>query len=472
TFDKSMLINPGRGGVDEADYPDEWRSDGAALPLSYQFEPGTATDGVIVDIPLPMLNQVAAEDFDWQVPGLREELVVALIRSLPKALRRNFVPVPDYARAVLAAITPGREPLLDAIGRELRRMTGVLVPREAWDVDRLPPHLRITYRVVGEDKRTLAESKDLPALRERFKTEVQQSVSAAAGGLERHGLREWSIGSLPRTVEQNRAGFTVTAYPALVDEGESVAVRVFETEAEQRAAMWAGTRRLLLLTLPSPAKPVSARLSNEAKLALSRNPHRSALDLLDDAAGAAVDQLVVAAGGPTWDPEGFAALRERVRADLVDTVIGVVDLVRRVLTAAYAVEQRLSRTSSLSLVAALTDIRAQLSALIYRGFITDTGAGRLRDLPRYLAAIERRLDRLPGNPQRDRELQSRVEQMQEEYQQMLAGLPPARRTDEDVLQIRWMIEELRVNLFAQALGTPYPVSEQRIYRAMDQAEGR
>ncbi|HEX5595387.1 MAG TPA: ATP-dependent RNA helicase HrpA, partial [Micromonosporaceae bacterium] len=472
TFDKSMLINPGRGGIDEANYPDQWQSDGLALPLSYQFEPGTATDGVTVDIPLPMLNQVSAEDFDWQVPGLREELVVALIRSLPKALRRNFVPAPDYARAALAELTPGSEPLLDALGRALRRMTGVEVPREAWEVERLPPHLRVTYRVVDEDHRTLAESKDLAGLRQRFQAEVRRSVSAAASGLERHGLREWTIGALPRAVEQNRAGFTVTAYPALVDEGDSVAVRVFETEVEQRTAMWAGTRRLLLLTLPSPAKPVSARLSNEAKLALSRNPHRSALDLLDDAAGAAVDKLVAAAGGPAWDEAGFAVLRDRVRAELVDTVAGVVEVVRRVLTAAYTVEQRLSRTASLDLVAALTDLRGQLSALIYRGFITETGAARLNDLPRYLTAMDRRLDRLPQNPQRDRQLQSRVEQVQQEYQQMLAGLPPARRADEDVRQIRWMIEELRVNLFAQALGTPYPVSEQRIYRAMDAAEGR
>jgi ATP-dependent helicase HrpA len=150
----------------------------------------------------------------------------------------------------------------------------------------------------------------------------------------------------------------------------------------------------------------------------------------------------------------------------------VVTRVQRILTAAYTVEQRLSRTSSLDLVAALADIRAQLSALVYRGFVTDTGWARLADLPRYLTAIERRLDKLPQNPQRDREQQSRIEQVQREYQEMLAALPPARRDDDAVRQIRWMIEELRVNVFAQALGTPYPVSEQRIYRAMDQAEGR
>jgi ATP-dependent helicase HrpA len=399
-------------------------------------------------------------------------LVIALIRSLPKAVRRNFVPVPDYARAVLDRITPGQEPLLDAISRELRRMTGVTVPHDAWDLDRLPAHLRVNFRVVDEQHQPVAEGKNLPALQQQLKAEVRQTVAAAAPDVERRGLREWDLGTLSRSIEQTRAGYAVTAYPALVDEGDSVAIRVFDTEAEQHAAMRAGIRRLLLLTVPSPARFLQGRLSNEQKLALSRNPYRNVLDLLDDAAGAAVDKLVADAGGPAWDAEGFAALRDRVRADLVETVVDVVTRVQRILTSAYAIEQRLARTSSLTLVPALADIRAQLSALIYRGFVSDIGWARLADLPRYLAAIERRLDKLPHNPQRDREQQARIEQVQKEYQEMLAALPPARRHDDAVRQIRWMIEELRVNVFAQALGTAYPVSEQRIYRAMDDAEGR
>ncbi|MEE6259093.1 ATP-dependent RNA helicase HrpA [Plantactinospora sonchi] len=473
TFDREMLVNEGRGGVDPADYPDEWHSEGVALPLTYRFEPGTTTDGVTVDIPLPVLNRVDAESFDWQVPGLREELVIALIRSLPKAVRRNFVPAPDYARAVLAAITPGREPLLDAVTHQLRRLTGVTVPREAWDLEKLPAHLRPTFRVVDDDgQRTVAEGKSLPALQRQLTTQVRQMVAAAAPDVERTGLREWSIGTLPRSIEQVRGGYLVTAFPALADEGETVAVRVFETEGEQQRQMWAGTRRLLRLSLGSPAKFLQGRLSNEAKLALSRNPHRNVQDLLDDAADAAVDKLVADAGGPAWDAEGFAALRDRVRADLIDTTFAVVDRVRRVLAAAYTVEQRLGRTNSLALVSALADIRAQLSGLVHRGFVTQTGYARLGDLPRYLTAIERRLDRLPQNPGRDREQQARIAQVQKEYQEMLAALPPARQGEEAVREIRWMIEELRVNVFAQALGTPYPISEQRIYRAMDLVEGR
>ncbi|OZV81022.1 ATP-dependent helicase [Micromonospora echinospora] len=472
TFTRELLVNAGRGGVDEADYPDEWRSDGVTLPLTYRFEPGTPTDGVTVDIPLPLLNQVPAESFDWQVPGLREELVVALIRSLPKAVRRNFVPVPDFARAALAAITPGEEPLLDALTRVLRRMTGVTVPRDAWDLDKLPAHLRVTFRVLDEENKPVAEGKDLPALQRQLKAEVRQVVAAAAPDVARTGLREWTIGTLPRTIEQVRAGYRVTAYPALVDEGETVGVKVFDSEAEQAAAMWAGTRRLLRLTVANPAKFLQGRLSNEAKLALSRNPHGGVQQLIADATGAAIDKLVADAGGPAWDAEGFAALRDKVRADLVDTVVEVMDRVRKVLAAAHAVQQRLTRTTDLTLVAALADLKGQLAGLVHAGFVTETGYARLPDLLRYLTAIERRLDRLPGNPQRDRQQQDRIAVVQKEYQDMLAALPAGRRDAEAVRQIRWMIEELRVNVFAQALGTPYPVSEQRIYRAMDVAEGR
>ncbi|MEV4498477.1 ATP-dependent RNA helicase HrpA, partial [Micromonospora arborensis] len=472
TFTRDVLVNDGRPGVDESDYPDEWQADGVSLPLTYRFEPGTPTDGVTVDIPLPLLNQVPAESFDWQVPGLREETVIALIRSLPKAVRRNFVPVPDYARAALAAIKPGEESLLDALTRELRRMTGVTVPRDAWEPGKLPAHLRVTFRVLGDDEKPVAEGKDLPALQRQLRQEVRQVVAAAAPEVARTGLREWSIGTLPRTIEQVRAGYAVTAYPALVDEGATVGVKVFDSPAEAEASHWAGTRRLLRLTVPSPARFLQGRLSNEAKLALSRNPHGGVQELIEDAAGAAIDRLIGAAGGPAWDADGFAALRDKVRADLVDTVVEVMDRVRKVLAAAYTVEQRLGATRNLAVVAALADIRNQLAGLVHAGFITETGYARLPDLLRYLTAIERRLDRLGGNPQRDRQQQDRVAVVQKEYADLLANLAPARRQETAVRQIRWMIEELRVNVFAQALGTPYPVSEQRIYRAMDDAEGR
>ncbi len=470
TFTREFLVNAGRGDVSPDAYPDVWRSESAPLPLSYEFAPGSTSDGVTVDVPLPMLGQVAPEDFDWQVPGLREDLVIALLRSLPKAIRTNFVPAPDFARAVLARITPAPGlSLIEAVTRELRRMTGVTVPHDAWDVSRVPDHLRLTYRVVDGD-REVARGKDLAALQAQLKAAVRATVTAAAPGIARTGLTAWDFGPLPRTLEQDRAGFRVTAYPALVDEGTTVGVEVFDSAGEQAAAMIAGTRRLLLLTLPNPATFLQGRLTNQQKLALSRNPHRNIADLLRDCAGAAVDRLVDQAGGPAWDPDGFAALRDTVRADLVDTVVAVVDRVERALAAQHGVDQRISRMSTLDALSTLADVKAQLAGLIYPGFVTATGWTHLGDLPRYLAAVERRLDRLGQDPARDRAGQARIAQVRKEYDAMLAALSPSRRRAEAVAEIRWMIEELRVNVFAQALGTPYPVSEQRIYKAMDAAE--
>ena len=464
-FDPSMLVNEAAAGVRQADYPDVWDAgDGLRLRLTYQFEPGTAADGVTVHIPLALLGRVPAEPFEWQVPGLRAELVTALLRSLPKPLRRNFVPVPDTVADVLDGLPERPDgPLLAAVEHELYELTGVTVPRNAWQLDAVPPHLRPNFRVTDESGATLAEGRDLAVLRQKLAPKVRQTISAAAQSIERQGLREWSFGTLPRTVEQDRAGHRVTAYPALVDEGSAVGVRVFESEPEQAHAMWQGTRRLLLLTLPSPVTFTQGRLSNRQKLSLSRNPHGSVGALLDDCAGAAVDELVAGAGGPAWDEAGFATLREAVRPDLVDAVLDVVTTVEQILDEAATVSRRLTAPDPAT-AAALADVRAQLAGLVYPGFVTDAGAVRLPDLVRYLKAVGVRLDKLPGNPARDRQLMDGVHDVQQAYRELTEELGTQR---DDVVEVRWMIEELRVSLYAQHLKTPYPVSAKRIYRAVD-----
>ncbi|HZB34379.1 MAG TPA: ATP-dependent RNA helicase HrpA, partial [Streptosporangiaceae bacterium] len=298
TFDPGMLVNAAAGEISEADYPDFWRQDGLRLRLTYRFdpggsEPGADADGVTVHIPLSVLNQVRAEGFDWQIAGLREELVTELIRSLPKAIRRSFVPAPNFAKAVLGRVTPRQGPILDAIAKELRSMGGPVISRESWDLARVPDHLKITFRVVDGD-RTIAEGKDLAALKRRLAPEVRATLSHAGTDIERRGLREWSIGALPRSYEHGG----MKGYPALVDEGDSVAVRVLASEAEQRQAMWRGTRRLLLLNAPSPMRLIQRRLTNQAKLALSHNPHGGVAKLFDDCFACAADRLIAEAGGP------------------------------------------------------------------------------------------------------------------------------------------------------------------------------
>ncbi|WP_432252790.1 ATP-dependent RNA helicase HrpA [Streptomyces sp. HNM1019] len=474
-FEKSMLINERAQGVTKDAYPDSWRQGKLKFKVTYQFEPGADADGVTVHIPLQVLNQVTPDGFDWQIPGLREDLVTELIRSLPKPVRRHYVPAPNYAKRFLESAVPLQEPLTAALGRELQRMVGVRIEPEDWDPAKVPDHLKITFRVVDERRRKLAEDKDLEALKLRLRPKTRAAISKAfesskeAVGIEqRGGLTRWTVGTLPRTFETRRGGQPVKAYPALVDEGSSVAVRLFDTEAEQREAMWRGTRRLILLQLPSnPAKFVQGKLSNQAKLALSSSPHGSVQALFDDCVAAAADRLIAARGGPAWDEESFRKLFDAVRSDIMDATLETVRKVQEVLAAWQSCERRLKTTSSPVLLPSLTDIREQLSELITPGFVTAHGVRRLPDLMRYLVAVDRRLQQLPGNAERDRARLAKVREMRDEYAWLLEQFPPGRPVPQEALEIRWMIEELRVSYFAHALGTAYPVSDKRIVKAID-----
>ncbi|WP_228983294.1 ATP-dependent RNA helicase HrpA [Streptomyces sp. DH12] len=480
-FEREMLINDRAGAVTKDDYPDTWRQGALKFRVTYQFEPGADADGVTVHIPLQVLNQVVDENFDWQIPGLREEVVTELIRSLPKPIRRNYVPAPNFAGRFLERAAPGAEPLTETLARDLQRMVGVPVSADDFDWAKVPDHLKITFRIVDERRRKLAEDKDLEALKLRLRPKARQALSKAAaaatagpsgsgGSLERTGLTEWTIGTLTRVFETRRAGQPVKAYPALVDEGATVAVRLFDTEAEQARAMWRGTRRLIMLNIPvNPAKFASDRLTNQQKLALSRNPHGSVQALFEDCATAAADRLIAEHGGPAWDEESFRKLYDKVRADLVELTIRTVDQVQQILAAWQACERRLKATNSLTLVRNVQDVREQLAALVPAGFVTGTGLRRLPDLMRYLVAVDRRLQQMPTSVQRDTTRMEKVHEMQDEYAWLLEQLPKGRPVPQEVLDIRWMIEELRVSYFAHALGTAYPVSDKRIVKAIDAA---
>lgn len=469
SFEKEMLIKDGANKVSALDYPNAWHQGNLKLRLTYQFEPGTDADGVTVHIPLPILNQIEDQGFEWQIPGIRRELVIALIKSLPKPVRRNFVPAPNYAEAFLGRVTALELPLLDALERELRRMTGVTVSRDDWHWDQVPDHLKMTFRVVGENHKTLLEGKDLTALKLQLKDKVQETLSAVADdGLEQSNLHIWSFGKLPEFYEQKRGGYSMKAYPALVDEKDSVAIRLFDSEQEQQQAMWQGTRRLLLLNIPSPIKYLHEKLPNKAKLGLYFNPYGKVLDLIDDCISCGIDKLIAEHGGPVWQEENFARLQELVRGELNETVVGVARQVEQILTTVFNINKRLKGRVDMSLALALSDIKTQLGGLIYRGFVTNNGWKRLPDTLRYLQAIERRLEKLAIDPHRDRAQMLRVDQVQQAWQQWLNKLPPKRRQDDEVKEVRWMIEELRVSLFAQQLGTPYPISDKRILQTIEQ----
>jgi ATP-dependent helicase HrpA len=323
----------------------------------------------------------------------------------------------------------------------------------------VPDHLRVTFRVVSERGTPLAWSKDLPALRTHLRGKLRATVTGATRSVEQEGLTSWTIGELPRTVSAEAGGHTVTAYPALVDEGDSVAVRSFATVVEQRRAMWAGTRRLVLLSIGSPVPALQRLLRNETKLALAQAPYASAAEVLDDCVTCALDEVLARAGGPVWHEADFTRLCDAVRDELVDTARSTAVLTGRIISQMRSIERRLDAHTSPAVQPALTDVHVQVARLVHEGFVTATGSAQLVHLPRYLQAIERRLDRLAQDPYRDRAAMQRVQRAEEAFDQIRH-----RRADPEVAAIRWLLEELRVSVFAQSLGTPTPVSEQRVLK--------
>ncbi len=467
-FEREMLLQGDASHINEHDYPNQWVQGRLKFRLSYQFEPGEEADGVTVHIPLPLLNQVEPVGFDWLIPGMRHELLVALIKSLPKQWRKNFVPAPNYADALIASISPEQGPLLDAIERQLKRMSGLTVPRECWDWNSIADHLKMTFRVIDDKRKKVAESKDLLALKEQLRAQVQQTLSQVADDdIEQEGLTLWSFGPLPQEYSQKRGGFEVKAYPALVDQKDSVAIQLFDSPVAQQTAMWAGQRRLVLLNVPSPIKYLQEKLPNKAKLGLYFTPFGKVAELIDDCIACGCDQLMQQHGGLSWDNDTFQQQKEIIRGELNEAVVKIAAQVEQILTAAHGIRKLFKGKMTLELAFAHSDIQAQLERLIHKGFVTATGAARLPDLLRYLKGIERRMEKIPVDANRDRMYMLKVQHVEQAYQQLVGKLGKGQAIPEEVSNVRWMIEELRISYFAQVLGTPYPVSDKRVLQAIE-----
>ena len=470
TLTEEILTADSGEQVSAADYPRTWRQGDVELDVTYQFSPGADADGVTVHVPVAVLNRVTSDGFDWQVPGLRDDLAVALLKSLPKATRRHFVPTPDHAAAALAEADPSRGPLTAELARVLHARTGIRISPDEWDVERVPDHLRITFSIEGPGRRVVARGKDLDALREQAGGAVRAGMARAGASLERTGLTTWSVGDVPATFEGRSGGLTVQGFPALVDEGTSVALRVLPDAGAARAAHRAGVRRLLLLGTTAPWKRVLARLSNAQKLALADNPHGSVPALLQDCLDAAVDDIVTEhVPGEVRTQAAYEAALSAVRTHAATRVLVVVEAVEPVLALAAQVRATLATlergAASTRTAATRADVRAQLDSLVRPGFVAATGVARLRDVQRYLRAAQHRLERAATNA-REGVLQAQIDGVEAAYADLLESLPPVRRGAADVVDIGWQIEELRVSLFAQALGTPRPVSEKRVRAAI------
>lgn len=467
---EDVLTSDAGESVSASDYPRTWRQGDLALDVTYQFAPGQAADGVTVHVPVAVLNRVTADGFDWQVPGLRDELAVALVRSLPKTTRVHFVPAPDHAAAALREMDPARGSMVEELARVLFERTRVRVDPAEFDLARVPDHLRVTFSVERSGGRVVAAGKDLDALREQAGGAVREGMARAGASIERTGLTTWEVGTIPETFEGRAGRLTVVGFPALVDEGASVGLRVLPDAGSAAAAHRAGVRRLLLLNTTAPWKRVLGRLTNAQKLALADNPHGSVPALLQDCLDAAVDDLVAEhVRGPVRTPEAFEAALAAVRTHAATRVLAVVEAVEPVLVLAAQVRRTLDALAAggaaTATRAACADVRAQLDGLVRPGFVAATGVARLADLQRYLRAAQHRLERAAGNA-REPVLQEQVDAVESAYADLLESLPAARRAAPEVTDIGWMVEELRVSLFAQSLGTKGSVSEKRVRRAI------
>ncbi len=465
TYPRALLL---RGGVevDPRARPGTWKQGGLRLELTYRFEPGAPDDGVTVHVPLAALGRLRPVGFDWLVPAFRAELLTALIRGLPKELRKPVVPVPDLVAEILGGVKPRSAPLLEVLSAELERRRGVRVPAAAWRPDELPAHLRMTFSVEDEQGGVVAVGDDLDALRERVRPQLQAELAAAAPGLERTGETRWAFETLPRDVALPGTGGAVQAYPALVDEGETVGVRLFDTPLAQADAMHLGTLRLLALTVRSPARWVRDRLDLGTQVALAAAPHGSLPAVIADAQRAATEALTLEGGGPAWDERSFLRLRDHVAGSLAERTLALVLDAVRVLQAAQAVRDRLARPGRADVQHARDDVAVQLAGLIGPGFVAATGAARLPDLTRYLHAAAHRLDRVAQNPALDRRRTDELRALEDEHRARVAALPPGRPVPEAMREVPWLLEELRVSLFAQTLGSRGAVSGKRIRRVL------
>ena len=462
-FSLALLVGDA-DSIDPGAYPEVWVQGELSLALTYKFDPLSADDGLSVHIPVAVLEQVGEEGFDWHIPAFREELVTALIRSLPKMQRRHFVPAPDHARSFLAGAGPGDGPLLDVLSRALTRASGLAVPAGSWDLRQLPAYLRMTFVVEDAVGGVLGEGQDLGELKLALARRARAEVATVFAALEVRGASRFEWEALPVEVSADWRGQTVRGYPALVDRGEHVDLRVYANPDSAASAMWSGTRRLLLLNSPGVTRALRS-LTNRTKLAISRSSYASVADLLADCTTAAADALLAELGGPARSRQGFEALLTEVRGALPARVLTTVAEVGEVLADAARVRVRLEAGRSAALARSVADMVAQVDRLTAPGFVLEAGVARLADLQRYLRAVEVRVEKASANPDRDLAWMRRVHQIEDEWAEVLERRPVLARTAQSG-EIRWMIEDLRVSLFAQTLGTPRGVSEVRIRRAI------
>ncbi|MBX8617084.1 ATP-dependent RNA helicase HrpA [Pseudomonas cichorii] len=460
--------------VTAAQYPDTLRLGELSLALTYHFEPNHPRDGVTLRVPAPLLLSLPVERLEWLVPGLLETKCIALVRNLPKAIRKNFVPVPDFVKAALQRITFGEGSLPQALGRELLRMTGARVADEAWAeaAQQLESHLKMNLEILDGSGKFLGEGRDLAELTARFAEASQAALAVPQSAKSQQPVEAKVFAPVAQKTQQNIAGLSMTVYPALVEEAGTVKEGRFSTQAEAEYQHRRALQRLLLQQLAEPAKFLRSKLPGQTELALLHRELGRIDALVEDILLASLDTCILE--GETELPRdgaGLLSLAERKRGNWSEHAERLAKLTLEILKLWHGLQKRFKGKIDLSQAVALNDIKSQLGQLVYPGFVRETPAQWLKELPRYLKAIEMRLEKLPGQVQKDRVWSIELSGLWAQYQARASKHAQEGKRDPELAVYRWWLEEYRVSLFAQQLGTRMPVSDKRLSKQWSQVEG-
>ena len=451
--------------VTATQYPDTLRIGDLSLALSYHFEPNHPRDGVTVRVPAPLLPSLPGERLEWLVPGLLEAKCIALVRNLPKALRKNFVPVPDFVKAALQRMTFADGSLPQALGRELLRMTGARVSDEAWAeaAAQVEGHLRMNIEVVDAQGKFLGEGRDLTELTARFVAASQAALAVPQSAKAQQPVQAKVFAEVAQTAQQKIAGLSMTVYPALVEEGGMVKEGRFSTQAEAEFQHRRALQRLLLQQLAEPAKFLRGKLPGLTELGLLYRELGRVDALVEDILLASLDTCILdGESSLPRDGAGLASLAERKRGHWADHAERLARLTLEILKLWHGLQKRFKGKIDLAQAVALNDIKQQLANLVYPGFVRETPGIWLKELPRYLKAVELRLEKLGSQVQKDRVWSGELSGLWAQYKARADKHAQEGKRDEQLVLYRWWIEEYRVSLFAQQLGTKVPISDKRL----------
>lgn len=463
-FDKNFLISDQSKLASANDFPDHITIGRYRLALSYVFDPTQPNDGVTVKIPLSILNQFELKDFDFIVPGLRNEFFIAVIKSLPKNLRKLFIPAPVFARSLQESIAGDTKTLWHDIESNLTRIGGTPIEREDFNMDAIPPHLKYNFDILNDQGKVIKSGRDLIEIRNSLQNQVQKSFEKISRNAEQSSAasRTWNFGTIPEKCIEKKGDLQIVYYQALKDLGDGVRIVNVEDPVMQNIIHREGLRRLVYLNIQSPVGYLREKLPNKTKLTMYYHGFGNIDELVTDFVNCAIDCFISRNGGPVWNENDFSSLIKTVRGELNTTVGEIAVTVETALTEYIAISKMLKGRMDIRSSLCYASAKAQLQEYIFKGFVTHFGYERLRDLTRYLQALHKRVEKISQDPVRDQQQMRIISNVDEEWRKLFGYFKSPMYISDEVKNIGWMIEELKISLFAQSIGTRFPISEKRI----------